>query len=86
MLTLEAEGESVTSELFFTEYKRCEIAKAAVRVEVTAGTGDRGITVALVPGAPRAICTLVDSRTMTEVFTRRTLERYPVRPADHTSL
>ena len=52
MLTLEAEGESVTSELFFTEYKRCEIAKAAVRAEVTAGTGGRGITVALTTDAP----------------------------------
>ena len=52
MLTLEAEGQAVTSELFFTEYKRCEIAKAAVRAEVTAGTGGRGIMVALTTDAP----------------------------------
>ena len=52
MLTLEAEGQAVTSELFFTEYKRCEIAKAAVRAEVTACTGGRGIMVALTTDAP----------------------------------
>jgi len=52
LLTLEAEGEVVTSELFFTEYKRCEIAKATVRAEVAAHAGGRGISVSLTTDAP----------------------------------
>jgi beta-mannosidase len=52
LLTMEMEDETVTSELFFTEYKRCDLAPANVRAEVIAHAGGRGITVSLTTDAP----------------------------------
>jgi len=34
-LELEADGERLANELFFTEYKRCELEKAAIKLEVS---------------------------------------------------
>jgi beta-mannosidase len=50
LLTLEMAGQTVTSELFFTEYKRCELAPAHVRAEVASEA--RGFSVTLTTDAP----------------------------------
>ena len=50
LLTLEMAGQTVTSELFFTEYKRCELAPAHVRAEVASAA--RGFSVTLTTDAP----------------------------------
>lgn len=55
LLTLEMEGETVMSELFFTEHKRCDLAPANVRAEVAAAgraSGARGFSVSLTTDAP----------------------------------
>ena len=45
------EGGAVTSELFFAEYKRCEIAKATVRAEASSSSRG-GFVLSLTTDAP----------------------------------
>ena len=58
LLTLETGKQRTTSELFFTEYKRCEIARAAVRVDVAASGDGHGFSVTLGTDHPAFFVTL----------------------------